>query len=322
VPRVTKPPLPRIVRRPVDGVLLLDKPVGVSSNTALQHARRLYRAEKGGHTGTLDPLASGLLPLCFGEATKFAQYLLDARKRYTATVRFGATTTTGDAEGEVLRTRPVAVTRAELEGTLARFTGRIAQTPPAYSALKFEGRPHYEYARAGQDVPRTPRDVEIHSIRLVAFDGPDAVLDVECSKGTYVRVLAEDIGEALGCGAHLAALRRTASGGFTLDGAVTFEALDALDERGRDERLLPVDCLVAGLRRAEIAAAEAARFRQGQPVPAPGAPDGPCAVFAGAVLLGVAEAGGGVAQPRRVVVERPSNGAAAACPKPPFQLII
>jgi tRNA pseudouridine55 synthase len=303
-----KSPPPRIVRRPVDGVLLLDKPVGVSSNTALQHARRLFRAEKAGHTGTLDPLASGLLPLCFGEATKFAQYLLDARKRYIATVRFGVTTATGDAEGEVLATRPVAVHPDALARALARFTGRIAQTPPAYSALKFEGRPHYEYARAGQDVPRTPRDVEIFALRLVSWNAPDAVVDVECSKGTYVRVLAEDIGEALGCGAHLAALRRTATGGFALAEAATFEELEALPETGRDALLRPVASLLADLPQARLDGAGAARFRQGQPVPAPGAATGTCAVFAGPELLGVADVSGGVASPRRVVVAHPPAG--------------
>lgn len=299
-----KIPPPRIARRPVDGVLLLDKPVGISSNTALQHARRLYRAEKAGHTGTLDPLASGLLPLCFGEATKFSQYLLDARKRYTATIRFGVTTTTGDSEGEVRATRPVDVTGDALAAALRRFTGRIAQVPPAYSALKFEGRPHYEYARAGQEVPRAAREVEIFALRLVSWASPDAVVDVECSKGTYVRVLAEDIGAALSCGAHLAALRRTGTGGFTLDGAFGFAALEADDEPARDARLLPPAVLVSALPRVTVDAAAAGRFRQGQPVPVPDACEGACAVFAGPDFLGVGDARGGLAHPRRVVVAR------------------
>ncbi len=299
-----KTPQPRLERRRVDGVLLLDKPVGISSNTALQHARRLYRAEKAGHTGTLDPLASGLLPLCFGEATKFSQYLLDARKHYTATIRFGVTTTTGDSEGEVRATRPVAVTADALAETLQRFTGAIEQVPPAYSALKFEGRPHYEYARAGQDVPRAPRSVEIFALRLVVWTSPDAVVDVECSKGTYVRVLAEDIGEALGCGAHLTALRRTATGGFTLDQAVGFDTLEAESEAARDARLLPPSVLVTDLPRAEVDAAAGGRFRQGQPAPVAGTCEGACAVFAGPEFLGVADAGGGLAHPRRVVVPR------------------
>ncbi len=299
-----KSPQPRIERRPVDGVLLLDKPVGISSNTALQHARWLYRAQKAGHTGTLDPLASGLLPLCFGEATKFSQYLLDARKRYTATIRFGVTTTTGDSEGEVRATRPVDVTAEALAAALRRFTGRIAQVPPAYSALKFEGRPHYEYARAGKEVPRAPREVEIYALRLLSWTSSDAVVDVECSKGTYVRVLAEDIGEALGCGAHLTALRRTATGGFTLDEAVGFDVLEAEAEAARDARLLPAAVLVADLPTARVDAAAAGRFRQGQPAPVPVACKGACAVFAGTDFLGVADAAEGLAHPRRVVVSR------------------
>jgi len=207
-----QPPRTRRIRRRVDGVLLLDKPSGLSSNAALQRARRAFDAEKAGHTGTLDPLASGLLPLCFGEATKFAQFLLDATKRYTATVRFGVTTATGDAEGEVLEMRPVTLARSDVEAVLPDFTGRLSQVPPAYSALKFEGRSHYEYARAGIDVPRPPRDIEILEISLRAWTAPDAVLDVTCSKGTYIRVLAEDIGRALGCGAHLAGLRSPSKG--------------------------------------------------------------------------------------------------------------
>ncbi len=220
-------------------MLLLDKPTGLTSNSALQRAKRLYRAEKAGHTGTLDPLASGLLPLCFGEATKFAQFLLDAPKRYTATFRFGVTTATGDAEGGVQSTRPVAFTRDDLEAALRRFVGRIAQVPHAYSALKFEGRAYYEYARAGQDIPRVAREVEIHALRLLDYAAPDAVVDVECSKGTYVRVLAEDIGEALGCGAHLAALRRTATGGFDLADAVSLERLEAMTDAERLRALAP-----------------------------------------------------------------------------------
>ena len=209
-------------------MLLLDKPSGLSSNAALQRAKRAFDAEKAGHTGTLDPLASGLLPLCFGEATKFAQFLLDATKRYTATVRFGVTTTTGDAEGEILEMRPVALARSDVESVLPDFTGRQAQIPPAYSALKFEGRKHYEYARAGVSVPRPAREIEILELSLLGWNSPDAVLDVACSKGTYIRVLAEDIGRALGCGAHLAGLRRTATAGFGIADAVTLERLEAM----------------------------------------------------------------------------------------------
>ena len=224
----------RLPRRRVDGVLLLDKPAGLSSNAALQRAKRLYAAEKAGHTGTLDPLATGLLPLCFGEATKFAQALLDAPKEYVATVRFGIATTTGDAEGEIVRTCDVAFSRAELESALPRFVGRIVQMPPAFAALKFQGRNYYEYARAGIEIPRVPRPVEIAAIELIDWSPPAAVLRVACGKGTYIRVLAEDIAGALGSCAHLAALRRTVSGPFALADAVTLEALEAMDEPARD----------------------------------------------------------------------------------------
>ncbi len=273
----------------------------MTSNAALQKAKWLLRAEKAGHTGTLDPLASGLLPLCFGEATKFAQRLLDARKGYVATVRFGVVTTTGDAEGEARTTRPVDVTRAPLEAVLARFVGRQSQVPPMHSALKLDGRPLYSYARAGVDVPREPRDIEIHSLALVDFASPDAVIEVACSKGTYVRVLAEDIGEALGCGAHLAALRRTATGGFSLDGAITLEALEAAAEDERVAMLRPAATLLSDLARIDLAGAAAERFRNGQAVPSPGIADGECAVFRDDELLGLAEVRAGVASPRRVV---------------------
>jgi len=298
-------PRTRRIRRRVDGVLLLDKPSGLSSNAALQRARRAFDAEKAGHTGTLDPLASGLLPLCFGEATKFAQFLLDATKRYTATVRFGVTTTTGDAEGDVLEARPVALSRSDIEAVLPRFTGRLAQVPPAYSALKFEGRSHYEYARAGIDVPRPPRDIEILELALVEWSAPDAVIDVTCSKGTYVRVLAEDIGQALGCGAHLAGLRRVATGGFGIADAVMLERLEAMNEVERDATLKPAAALLRDLPSLKLAAPEAARFRQGGAVPAPGSADGACAVFDGNILLGVADVAAAVAQPRRVVAAAP-----------------
>ena len=268
-----QPPV-RAPRRRVDGVLLLDKPVGLSSNAALQRARRLYAAEKAGHTGTLDPLASGLLPLTFGDATKFAQSLLDARKSYRATVRFGVATTTGDAEGDIVREAPVAFAAADLAAMLLRFTGRIRQVPPRHAALKFEGRAYYDYARAGIDIPRAAREIEIESLALVDWSPPDAVIDVRCSKGTYVRVLAEDLGDALGSCAHLAALRRTASGPFDLDRAVTLDALEAMALPARDALLLPVDAPVTDLPRCEVDAAAAAALLQGRPVPVPAPSDG------------------------------------------------
>jgi tRNA pseudouridine55 synthase len=228
----------------VHGVLLLDKPLGLSSNEALQQAKRLYRAEKAGHTGTLDPLATGLLPLCFGAATKFSQISLDADKRYLATLKLGVTTTTADAEGEVIERRDVRATRAELEAACAQFTGLIRQVPPMYSALKRYGKALYEYARAGIEVEREARNVTIHGIDITGGDHDFWMLDVRCSKGTYIRTLAEDIGKVLGCGAHLSALRRTGSGSLTLDGAVTLDELAALSESERDSALRPADALV------------------------------------------------------------------------------
>jgi len=256
----------RAPRRRVDGVLLLDKPVGVSSNAALQRARRAYNAEKAGHTGTLDPLASGLLPVCFGEAAKFARFLLDADKRYTATVRFGVTTTTLDAEGEVVARSDVTIDRADIEAALPAFTGRIRQVPPAYSALKHQGRSHYEYARAGIDVPREAREIHVASLRLIEWATPDAVLEVACSKGTYVRTLAADLGEALRCGAHLAALRRTATGGFDIAAAIALDRLEATPVEARDRLLLPVDALLGALPRVEVGDADALHLRHGRPI--------------------------------------------------------
>ncbi len=256
-------PRVRGVRRPVHGVLLLDKPLGMSSNDALQKAKRLYRAEKAGHTGTLDPLATGLLPLCFGAAAKFSQQGLDADKAYRATLALGRTTTTGDAEGELLRERPVDVTREQIERACAAFTGVIAQTPPMHSALKHEGRALYDYARAGIAIERAPREVRIDAIEIVRWQGDTLVLDVRCGKGTYIRTLAEDIGEALGCGAHLTELRRTASGPLSVAEAHTLDALAALTERERDALLAPADALLAQWPTLRLDSEEAGRFLSG-----------------------------------------------------------
>lgn len=257
-------------RRWLDGVLLLDKALGLSSNHALQAARRLYNAEKAGHTGTLDPLATGLLPLCFGEATKFSGELLNADKRYVATVQLGVITDTADAEGAVLERRPVAVGRPEVEAALAAFTGEIEQVPPMYSALKRDGKPLYEYARAGIEVERAPRRISIHELRLL--DGGDDlangrfVFEVRCSKGTYVRTLAADIGDHLGCGAHLAALRRTGIGALDVDQAHSMAMLETLTAEARDALLLPPDSLLTDLAEVRLDAADAVRLRHGQAV--------------------------------------------------------
>lgn len=253
----------RMVRRAVHGVLLLDKPIGLSSNDALQQAKRLYRAEKAGHTGTLDPLATGLLPLCFGAATKFSQVSLDADKRYLATLQLGTTTTTADAEGDVLERCHVDVSRAQLEAACLRLTGPIDQVPPMHSALKREGKALYEYARAGIEVEREARRVAIHRIDIVEGHHDRWTIDVRCSKGTYIRTLAEDIGRLLGCGAHLAALRRTGSGELSLEGAISLESLAAMTEAERDAALLPADALVVGWPAVHLGAEDAGRFLSG-----------------------------------------------------------
>lgn len=257
----------RLPRRQVDGVLLLDKPLGMSSNTALQAARRLFNAAKAGHTGTLDPLATGLLPLCFGEATKFAGELLHAGKAYRGTVRLGIATDTADAEGTVISQCEVNVSEVELSTVLQRFRGDIEQLPPMYSALKRDGKPLYEYARQGIELERELRQVAISKLELLSFDGRDAVIDIDCSKGTYIRTLAADIGAALGCGAHLAALCRTRVADLTLDQSVTLAAIEALPASGRDAMLAPLDTLVASLPAVELSAGDSARMRHGQAIP-------------------------------------------------------
>ncbi|KWT65752.1 tRNA pseudouridine synthase B [Variovorax sp. WDL1] len=244
-------------------MLLLDKPLGLSSNQALQKAKWLLRAEKAGHTGTLDPLASGVLPLCFGAATKFSQLHLDADKTYEATARLGIRTSTGDAEGEVIDQRPVALTPADLDRVQVQFTGPIRQVPPMHSALKKDGKALYEYAREGIEVERAARDVVIHALALSQLSAHEIRIRASVSKGTYIRTLGEDIGEALGCGAHLTALRRTATGDFEASRCVTLEALEAMSEEERLAQLLPVESLVAGHTSVMLPAEDAARFLSG-----------------------------------------------------------
>jgi tRNA pseudouridine55 synthase len=281
----------------IDGALLLDKPVGLSSNAALQRAKRLLGAAKAGHAGTLDPLASGLLLVMFGEATKFAGPLLDADKEYLASVKLGERTATGDAEGAVLERREVAVGRDAVPRALERFRGEIEQVPPMHSALKHEGTPLYRLARRGQKVERTPRRIRIVQLQLLKQEDALLELRVVCSKGTYIRVLAEDIGEALGCGAHLSALRRTAAGRFRVEDAAGLEALEAMTRSERERRLLPLPALLDGLPRAELGADDEARLRQGQALKISGLGAGLCAVVRpdGAVIgLGSADGAGGL----------------------------
>jgi tRNA pseudouridine55 synthase len=254
---------PAPARRPLHAVLLLDKPLGLSSNDALQQARRLFRAEKAGHTGTLDPLATGLLPICFGAATKFSQASLEADKRYRATLQLGVATTTGDREGEVVSERPVVVTPPEVLAACRRMVGRSEQVPPMHSAVKRGGKALYEYARAGVEVERSARSIIVHSVEVVANDGTCLVIDVVCSKGTYIRALAVAIGEALGCGAHLAALRRTGSGALRVDDAITLDELQAMDEAARDRRLLRPDALLPDWPAVRLPDDDAGRFLGG-----------------------------------------------------------
>lgn len=251
-------------RVPVHGVLLLDKPEGISSAQALAKAKWLLNAEKAGHTGTLDPFATGLLPLCFGEATKFSSDLLDADKTYEATIRLGVTTTTGDPEGEVLETREVDVQRAQIESVLDKFRGPIDQIPPMYSALKRDGKPLYAYAREGKTLEREARAVTIHELDLVTFTAPDIQIRVRCSKGTYIRVLGEDIGHALGTGAHLITLRRIGVGNLLIADAMTIDALAALSETEMKSSLLPADSLLSELIPVVLPPELASRFMQGQ----------------------------------------------------------
>ncbi len=300
--------------RPVSGILLLDKPLGLSSNHALQRAKRLYNAAKAGHTGSLDPLATGVLPLCFGEATKFSQYLLDASKAYDTTVCLGMATDTGDAEGEVLQESDAsALDEATLHQALEPFRGDIAQLPPMYSALKRDGQPLYKLARQGVEVERQPRDVTIYSLECLAFrPGVRAEVDlrIHCSKGTYIRSIAMDLGEALGLGGHVTALRRTAVGPFTLDGCVSLDSLQGLRDNDEfaamDALLRPADEALAHLPLLQLPQSSGFYLRQGQPVLVPNAPcDGMVRVaLETGEFLGLGEIlDDGRVAPRRLVAE-------------------
>jgi tRNA pseudouridine55 synthase len=292
-------------------VLLLDKPAGVTSNQALQTARRLLDATKAGHTGTLDPLATGLLPVCFGEATKVSQFLLGAQKTYRARARLGITTTTADSEGEVLRERPVAVDEAAISAALAAHTGDITQVPPMHSALRHDGQRLYELARRGETVERLPRPVHIGRLEVLNLEGDRFEIELDCSKGTYVRTLIEDIGEALGCGAHMTALRRLRVGALDVAQAVDFERLRHAAHEGPaalDACLLPVADALAHLPQLRLALPEAERLRHGQAVRlAQPLVTGWVAVFdAQDAFLGMAESADGQLLPRRLISQEPA----------------
>ena len=289
----------------VHGILLLDKPVGLTSNQALQQAKRLLQARKAGHTGSLDPLASGLLPLCFGEATKVSRFLLDADKRYRAVFKLGESTSTGDAEGEVLESRPLTVSRREIETAIRGFVGTIEQIPPMYSAIKVGGQPLYKLARAGVTTERAPRTVTVYEYTILDLDGPRLTVDIRCTKGTYVRSLAHDLGERLGCGAHVAELRRTAMGGFSIEETVTLTDFEALaGPQARAARLVPADQALKAVPAVTISRHAAFYFCQGQPVMArPLPPAGWLRVYEeGGRFLGLAEVDDdGRAAPRRLM---------------------
>ena len=286
--------------RSLDGVLLFDKPKGLSSNTALQKIRRLFNAEKAGHTGTLDPMATGLLPVCFGEATKFSNELLDADKSYDASLRLGQTTATGDAEGEITSEQAVDFTQSDLDRVLMQFRGEIEQLPPMHSALKFQGKPLYEYIRNGITIERQLRRVTIYELAVNRWSGKEMDISVRCSKGTYVRTLAEDIGHALGCGAHLIALRRTAIAHFNLRDARDLPTLTAMNDAEREACILPLSCLMPDMPRLNLDAKEIRRLAQGQRLGLDtGLPDGKLALYGPNGFVGT-----GLQQGRRISPER------------------
>ena len=288
--------------RPLDGVLLFDKPLTLSSSIALQKVRRLFQAEKAGHTGTLDPLATGLLPICFGEATKFSTALLDADKTYRALVKLGQTTTTGDAEGEITSSCAVVLDEAQVRDMLRNFIGEIQQIPPMHSALKHQGKPLYEYIRKGETIARESRSVTIHELVLERFAGDEMEITVRCSKGTYIRTLAEDIGQALGCGAHLRGLRRTAIAQFRLEDAHGLPALEAMTMPQREACLLPLDSLLQDLPVLELDEIQVTRIAQGQRLAIDAAlPDGKVRLYGAGQFIGIADLEGRRLAPGRLL---------------------
>jgi tRNA pseudouridine55 synthase len=295
---------PKIQRRHLSGVFLLNKPLGISSNAALQRVRWLYRAEKGGHTGALDPLASGLLPICLGEATKFSHYLLDSTKRYQTTIHLGHSTTTGDIEGDVLFEQAVPeLTQAKIEQVLATFVGDIQQVPPMYSALKKEGRPLYELARKGIEIEREARPITIEALELLSFTENSLTLDVTCSKGTYIRVLGEDIAKALNTFGHLTYLHRIKTGQFDLIPSYTIEYLESLTEFERDALLLPVFAPVDHFTRVQVPQGRAEYFSRGMESNIEHAAETEVLVFDGEKCLGLAE----ITDKKRLVPKRVLN---------------
>ncbi|HCE3701871.1 TPA: tRNA pseudouridine(55) synthase TruB [Vibrio parahaemolyticus] len=304
--------------RPINGVILLDKPTGISSNDALQKVKRIYFAEKAGHTGALDPLATGMLPICLGEATKFSQFLLDSDKRYRVIAKLGERTNTSDSDGEVVETRPVDVTLEKLEASIEKFRGESDQVPSMFSALKYQGKPLYEYARKGIEVPRESRKITVYEIILHRFEGDEVEMEVHCSKGTYIRTIVDDLGEMLGCGAHVTMLRRTAVAKYPYEKMVTLEQLNELLEQAHREEiaprelldplLMPMDTAVEDLPEVNLIPELADMVQHGQPVQVLGAPElGALRLTMGEerLFIGVGEMNDdGKIAPKRLVVFR------------------
>ncbi|AYF20740.1 tRNA pseudouridine(55) synthase TruB [Vibrio parahaemolyticus] len=304
--------------RPINGVILLDKPTGISSNDALQKVKRIYFAEKAGHTGALDPLATGMLPICLGEATKFSQFLLDSDKRYRVIAKLGERTNTSDSDGEVVETRPVDVTLEKLEACIEKFRGESDQVPSMFSALKYQGKPLYEYARKGIEVPRESRKITVYEIILHRFEGDEVEMEVHCSKGTYIRTIVDDLGEMLGCGAHVTMLRRTAVAKYPYEKMVTLEQLNELLEQAHREEiaprelldplLMPMDTAVEDLPEVNLIPELADMVQHGQPVQVLGAPEqGSLRLTMGEerLFIGVGEMNDdGKIAPKRLVVFR------------------
>ncbi|EGQ7898346.1 tRNA pseudouridine(55) synthase TruB [Vibrio parahaemolyticus] len=304
--------------RPINGVILLDKPTGISSNDALQKVKRIYFAEKAGHTGALDPLATGMLPICLGEATKFSQFLLDSDKRYRVIAKLGERTNTSDSDGEVVETRPVDVTLEKLEACIEKFRGESDQVPSMFSALKYQGKPLYEYARKGIEVPRESRKITVYEIILHRFEGDEVEMEVHCSKGTYIRTIVDDLGEMLGCGAHVTMLRRTAVAKYPYEKMVTLEQLNELLEQAHREEiaprelldplLMPMDTAVEDLPEVNLIPELADMVQHGQPVQVLGTPEqGALRLTMGEerLFIGVGEMNDdGKIAPKRLVVFR------------------
>ncbi|ODS12301.1 tRNA pseudouridine(55) synthase TruB [Vibrio scophthalmi] len=304
--------------RPIDGVILLDKPTGISSNDALQKVKRIYFAEKAGHTGALDPLATGMLPICLGEATKFSQFLLDSDKRYRVIAKLGERTNTSDSDGEVVETRPIDVDMAKLEACIETFRGESDQVPSMFSALKYQGKPLYEYARSGIEVPRESRKITVYEIVLHRFEGDEVEMEVHCSKGTYIRTIVDDLGELLGCGAHVTMLRRTAVAKYPYERMVTLEQLNELLEQAHREEiaprelldplLMPMDSAVEDLPEVNMNAELTDLVQHGMPVQVSGAPaEGTVRMTSGEekLFIGVAQIDDrGRVAPKRLVVFR------------------